>query len=506
MACPRLRKAIAKLRLMMPPGNGLVRYVGLNQGRWAAAAVVIILIWMLATPCKACFSIVVGKGASTDGCVIVGHNEDDEAPQIVNHTKVPCKSYPPGSHVSLRNGGSLEQVPQTWAYLWSEMPGMVFSDGYLNEWGVTVCSDQCPSREDKPQLTDGGIDYMLRRLVAERARTAREGVILVGQLVERFGYIDSGRTYIIADPNEGWLCCVVNGKHWLARRVPDGEVAMVANSYTIQKAALDDTANVLACRDIVDYAKSRGWHDPAGDGGFDFAAAYASPNAATNINNFGRQWSGLKYVSSEPLQPAPHLPFSVVPRQRLSVTDVMRILRHDKESESDPAARNSPFVCALCSGRTQTSFVAQLRKDRPAPIGLVYWVCLASPRTSFYVPFHFGISDFPASYRAESVRPTSEAFDRRVRAPFGTNLEEAFWLFSNFRDKIDGKEPAMAAKVRMEAERLEREAVARQPGIEKAAAALYETDETSAAQLLENYSKGVYLSCVEAMHTILSPN
>jgi dipeptidase len=471
------------------------------------AGVVVILISVLAAaPCRACFSIVVGKGASTDGCVIVGHNEDDEAPQIVNHYKVPRKSYPPGSRVSLRNGGSLEQVPRTWAYLWSEMPGMLFSDSYLNEWGVTVCSDNCPSREDKPQLTDGGIGYMLRRLVAERARTAREGVMLAGQLVERFGYIDSGRTYIIADPNEGWLCCVVNGKHWLARRVPDGEVAMVANTYTIRKAALDDAANVLASRDIVEYAKSRGWYDPTGDGPFDFAAAYADPKEAANVDNFGRQWSGLKYVSGAPLQPGPRLPFSVVPRQRLSVTDVMRILRYDKESESDPAARNSPFVCALCSGRTQASFVAQLRKDRPAPIGLVYWVCLASPRTSFYVPFHFGISDFLGSYRAESARPTSEAYDRQVQAPFTTNLEEAFWLFSNFRDKVDDEGPATAAKVRAEAERLEREAAARQPAIENAAAALYETDKTSAAQILENYSKGIYLSCMEAMHTILSPN
>ena len=31
-------------------------------------------------PCRACFSIVVGKNASTDGCVIVAHNEDDTAP------------------------------------------------------------------------------------------------------------------------------------------------------------------------------------------------------------------------------------------------------------------------------------------------------------------------------------------------------------------------------------------------------------------------------------------
>ncbi len=142
---------------------------------------------------------------------------------------------------------------------------------------MTVASDNCPSREDKPELTDGGIGYMLRRLVAERARTAREGVLLAGKLVERFGYIDSGRTYIIADPDEGWLFCVVNGKHWLARRVPDNEVAMVANTYTIRAVNLRNKANFLASADIVDYAKSRGWYDPQTDGPFDFRQGLCQP-------------------------------------------------------------------------------------------------------------------------------------------------------------------------------------------------------------------------------------
>lgn len=479
--------------------------------RWTKALSVAVLALVgltltSAVPCRACFSIVVGKNASTDGYVIVGHNEDDEAPQIVNHHKVPRRSYPPGSRVKLRNGGSLEQVQQTWAYIWSEMPGMLFSDSYVNEWGVAVASDNCPSREDKPELTDGGIGYMLRRLVAERAKTAREGVLLAGSLVERFGYIDSGRTYIICDPNEGWLFCVVNGKHWLARRVPDGEVAMVANTYTIRRVDLEDKANVLASKDIIDYAQSRGWYDPQADGPFDFGAIYASPKAAANPNNTGRQWSGLMYVAANPPKPGPNLPFSVVPRQKLSVTDVMQVLRHDKDSEIRPAPADSRFACALCSGATQTSFVTRLGKGMPSDIGIVYWVCLASPGTSFYIPFHFGIPDFPTGWRLESERPAREAYDRRVQAPFTANAQAAFWTFSSFRDKVEAAGPAAVAKAKTKAQRLERDAVTMQGPIEKAARELYGTDRAGAVRLLENYSKRVYLSSIEAMGAVLSAN
>ncbi len=212
----------------------------------------IAVLWITPPPpCPACFSIVVGKNASADGCVLVAHNEDDSPPQVVNHHKIPRRSHAPGEVVTLRNGGTLEQVPETWAYLWSEMPGPDFSDSYLNEWGVCVTSDNCPSREDRGELTDGGIGYMLRRLVAERARTAREGVQIAGELVERFGYVASGRTYVIADPQEGWLFCVVRGKHWLAHRVADGQVAMVANTFTVRKVDLSDKIGRASCRERV---------------------------------------------------------------------------------------------------------------------------------------------------------------------------------------------------------------------------------------------------------------
>ncbi len=212
--------------------------------------IVLLLQW---SRCEGCFSIVVGKKASTDGYVIMAHNEDDTPPQIVHHLKVPRKRHARGEKVTLRNGGRLDQVAQTWGYIWSEMPGMLFSDSYINEWGVGVTSDNCPSREDRAEITDGGIGYMLRRLVAERAKTARQGVLLAGKLVERFGYIDSGRTYIICDPQEGWLFCVVNGKHWLAQRVADDKIAMVANTYTVRQVDLSDTDNILASDDIIEY-------------------------------------------------------------------------------------------------------------------------------------------------------------------------------------------------------------------------------------------------------------
>ncbi len=466
-----------------------------------------LIAWIPAASSLGCFSIVVGKKASADGYVIVAHNEDDGAPQIVNHHKVARKRHTPGEKVHLLNGGQLEQAEQTWAYIWSEMPGMHFSDSYINEWGVSVTSDNCPSREDRPDITDGGIGYQLRRLVAQRARTAREGVLLAGKLAERFGYVDSGRTYIICDPDEGWLFSVVNGKHWLAQRVDDHEVAMVANTYTIRQVDLSNIDKFLSSGNIIEYAKSRGWYNPKKDGPFDFAAVYANPQSASHPSNLNRQRSGLNYVCAEPIPVGRSLPFSVVPRSKANVTMIMQILRHNNRDKallsSSTTDNESEGICRICSGATQTSFVAQLRRNVPMDIGIVYWMCLAPPRTSFYIPYHFGVSEFPAGFSSKSERPSDQFFYDKVNAPYRSDLLGAFWTFSNFYHKVNSASPELIARVRTRAEQIEKNACEIQGPLEAAARRVYADDKTTAITMLENYSKGMYLSSLAAMEQMI---
>jgi dipeptidase len=456
-----------------------------------------------------CFTIVVGKDASVDGYVIMAHNEDDAPPQIVNHHKVPRTTHPPHETVELLAGGEVDQVDVTWAYIWSEMPGVLFSDSYINEWGVCVASDACPSREDRPELIDGGISYMLRRLVAERAKSAREGVALAAELVERFGYDAFGRTYIICDPDEGWFFCAVGGKHWLSRRVPDDEVAVVANTFTVHEVDLSDRDYFLASVDIVDYAISRGWYDSGGEQAFDFAAAYADPEVASDSSNFCRQWSGLRHIASDSIPLGESLPFSVVPTNKLDAAAVMKILRDHYEGTElyrvspETGSPDKTGLNTVCNWTTQTSFVAQFRRNMPLDIGIVYWVCLSVPSVSFYIPFHFGISTFPTGFASSGGQPSDDMYREKVEAPFRADPSEAFWTFSNFYHKIASDYGNKIGSVKVEIDGIEKRAFALQKSVEETALELYSVDEAAAADTLADYSNGIYLSALEAMARIL---
>jgi len=472
------------------------------------AVIILVFLFVIQRPAWGCFTIVVGKDASADGCVIMAHNEDDPAPQIVNHYKMPRKKYSAGEKVKLLNGGELEQVDETWSYIWSEMPGMRFSDSYINEWGVGITSDGCDSRQDRPEITDGGIGFMLRKIVAQRAKNAREGVLLAGELVERFGYTDSGRTYAICDPDEGWIFCVINGKHWLAKRVPDEQVAFIANAFSVHDVDLADTDHFLACDDIIEYAVSRGWYDREKDGSFDFANVYARPESLANPSNFQRQWAGLRYVAAGPIAPGRELPCSIVPKERIDVATIMKILRdHYEGTKLESGSKTiSPHKnpCTICCGMTQTSFVAQFRRDMPGDIGIVYWVSLAPPCTSCYIPFHFGISQFPRGFcSSQKRRPTRRYYQKKVGASFRANIFDGFWTFSNFYNKIDTDYWNKINDVKREVGKIERRSLVMQKSLEAAARRVYPKDKTAAMELLGNYSDGLYLSAIEAMETVL---
>ena len=141
-----------------------------------------------------CFSILVGKDATTDGSVLFAHNEDDSGVNLVNWYKVPKLIHATGENILLINGGQLPQVDETFSFLWLEMPGQTFSDSYINEYGVTIASNACRSKEDSAELVNGGIGYYLRRIMVERAKSAKEAVRIAGSIVDSIGYASSGRT------------------------------------------------------------------------------------------------------------------------------------------------------------------------------------------------------------------------------------------------------------------------------------------------------------------------
>ncbi len=242
-----------------------------------------------------CYTIVAGRKATTTGCVIIGHNEDDFGDMIVNLYKVPATNQKDRVY-KLSTGFEIPVTDKTYELLWIETTQVNFGDFFMNEWGVTICSNACQSKEDTAK---GVLTYDFRRIIAERTHNSLEAVLFAGNLVEKYGYGNSGRTYIIADAYNVWLFSVVQGKRWVAQRVPDDEIAIIPNYYTIGEIDLKDSANYRASDDIISYAVIRGWYNYESGKPFNFREVYGSEKSLKAISNIPRHQQGIDIFSEE---------------------------------------------------------------------------------------------------------------------------------------------------------------------------------------------------------------
>jgi len=412
-----------------------------------------------------CFTILAGKKTTADGSVLLAHNEDDSGRLLVNVHKIAAQEHNKNEMVTLKNGATLPQVKNTPAMLWLEIPEADFADAYINQYGVAVTSNSCPSREDKPELSNGGIGFMLRRLIAERAQTARDGVRIAGELVGQFGYNASGRTYIIADAKEGWFMHIVKGRHWIAKRVPDNEVAVIANYYTIGAVDLKDQQNMIGSPDIIGYAIQRGWYNPEKDGAFDFARAYSDPKTFESMGNILRQWQGTNLLAAKSRKVAERFPFSFKPRRDIRLNDLFRVLRdhyegtkYDLSDHYKNGSPNSGKNRTICTESTQYAVVAQLRDWLPVEIATAVWICFRRPDSNAFSPWYVAGSQFPDGYSLENAENAlknhfsslpvqaledpnlafntyarlSEMVDKQYKARFDKTLK----LWSNFEDSL----------------------------------------------------------------------
>ena len=435
-----------------------------------------------------CFGVVVGKKASEDGSVLFGHNEQDGGKRILNFRAIPGMKHNSGDVVRLYRGGTLPEIPETNSFLWAENPCLEFSDVYVNEWGVAVGSDGCGTKEDsydelvaRVDIVDGGIGYMLRRLIIQRAKKAREGIKIAGELLAHFGYSDSGRTLVVADPNEAWLLSLVRGKHWIAQRVPDDEVVILPNVHIISEVNLEDTDNFIGAPDIIDYAIKREWYDPASGKPFSFRDAYNPPT-----QNFWdiRQWRGQSLVTTRTsdLTETKQLQFSVKPDHKLNVTDVINILRYHVPKGS------------LCAPETLEGAVFQLRNWIPPEVGCVYWRTSAEPCTSVLTPWYIGITEVPETYHKPVDINEHLSLEHHFNPPEGTfdyDPQHAWWTFRRLQDLVNSDYQAYIKKVREVWDEYEGKLLADQSVVEDKVLNLFSKDKDQARSYLTDYSRDV---------------
>jgi len=443
-----------------------------------------------------CTMLIVGKAATTDGSILFARNEDYPGNWAKHIIVVPGETHKAEEVIKSATGFVYPQPSLNYKYIsaqdWDPTQGR-FNAGGISEYQVGVSATTSAHQNDKakevdPLIETGIGENIIVALVLQGAKTAKEGVRLVGELVEEYGSSEAFGM-AIGDSNEAWLLEVGGGHHWVAVRVPDNSYVVDANALRIGEVNLSDTANFMGSADLITFAEEHGLYDSASGEPFDFAKAYGTA-ADLSVYNYRRVWGGQHFFTpSAELDPeAKRYPLFLIPDEKITPQRVMSFLRyHYQGTDYDTETPTGQDERSIGQSNTLESHVIQLRSWLPNPIGGVIWLSMSAPRTSVYIPYYSGIAEVPSAYQLGTDEYDSKS---------------AYWAFRTITSIVFTNFSEKAKDVQTTWEAFESREFAWQPTIEKVAVELYDQDKILAVEFLTNYSNGLALNALDKAFTL----
>ncbi len=476
---------------------------------------------------RACTNFLISKGATADGSVIVSYAAD-------SHTLFgelyfyPAADWPVGSKLDIYDWdsgkllGQIDQVPHTYQVV-----------GNMNEHQVII-GETTYGGLDTLQHQDGAIlDYgSMIYITLQRAKTAREAIRIMADLMNKYGYASEGESFSIADKKEVWIMEVIGkgnfekGAVWVAIRIPDGYVSAHANQarittfdYQKQNRWDDPNATVFNSPDVISFARKYLGYKGT-DKEFSFSDFYAPVNFEgarfceirvwsffKSINrDFAANKAYFEYASGKKLKYdkktgfcTNRMPLYIKPDHKLSVHEIMNLMRDHLEGtpldmSMDYGAqpykipyRWRPLVWKCCGKKyfneravatqqTGFSFVAQARDWLPDPIGGLFWFSVDDAANSVYVPIYVGIKHPPHSYaqgNGSMIRWSDDA---------------AFWVFNQVSNLAYTRYDSIHPYIRKYQQQLENKYIAYTPAVDLAANTLYDQNPDLARDFVTDYS------------------
>lgn len=392
-----------------------------------ALAAVALLAAAVTADSSACTNLIAGKGATTDGSVMMSYSADSHNLfGFLHHS--PAARHPKGAMRKITDwdsGKPLGEIPQV-----AETYNVV---GNMNEHQLAIGESTWGGREELADTTGQSVmDYgSLIYVALERAKNAREAIDVMTDLVEKYGYASEGESFTIADKNEVWVMEMIGkgaekGAVWIAVRIPDNAISGHANEPRIRKVDLKDKENVRYAKDMIKFARKRGYFTGK-DQDFSFADAFAEHDPSTRRGCDARVWSYFRrfndgadryfaWVNADSNEP---MPLYIIPDRKVSPEGMQDAMRdqfqgtpYDMTQDVGAGPYHVPYRWrpmeyevdgkkylmerAIATQQTGWSFVSQSRDWLPDPVGGVFWFGTDDTNTSVYMPLYCGMTEVPA--------------------------------------------------------------------------------------------------------------
>ena len=474
------------------------------------------LLLLVGTYATACTNLIAAKGATTDGSVFCSYSADSYG------MFTGLCHYPAGTHQAGEkrwiidydtdvNHGWIPEAPVTYNVI-----------GNINEYQVSVGETTFGGREEMVDTT-GIIDYgSLMYLALQRAKTAREAIMVMTSLAEQYGYCSEGETFTICDPEEAWIMEMMGtgtpGTQyhtdkaprvvWVALRIPDDCICAHANQSRIRTFNQKDKKNVMFAKGMIQYARDMGWFSGK-DAEFSFNDAFAYPDFSGRRFCEARVWSFFNHFSSDMNRYLPYaegmvkeaepMPLWIKPDKKVSLQDMQACMRDHYEGTPfdlshdlgqgvwEMPYRPTPLTFEhngqkyfnerpISTQQAGFSYVCQLRAALPRQVGGIIWFGNDDGNMVAYTPIYCCSTRQPECYNTPGADDVT------------FSEKNAFWVCNWVSNMVYPRYSMMFPSLKEVRDSLEQSYFQAQPAIERRAQELLANNPDEAVYFLNNYS------------------
>ncbi len=470
-----------------------------------------------------CTTILVGKAASYDGSTIIARNDDsgagsytpkkyavvhpEEQPRIyksvISHVEIELPDDPmrytcvpnalSGEGIWAASGVNAANVAMTATETITSNPRVLGAD-------PLVCYE--PADGDKPEKVGGIGEEDIVSITLPYIKSAREGVIRLGSLLEQYGtYEMNGIAF--QDVDEIWWLETIGGHHWIARKVPDDVYVVMPNQFGMDEFDLADAIgaqNEFMCSaDLPEFIEKyhlnvenmecvmlrnisqtgelqdKDENDDCGqevddtndetdssDGTYTRIICprdiFGSHDDADHVYNTPRAWFMERTLNpnsavwdgpdADFTPVSDDIPWCMIPEKKITMEDVKYVLSsHYQGTPYDPYG-NYGDKClrgayrSIGVNRTDFMSAIQIRPYADEDSSAIQWLAFASNAFNVMVPFYTNVDEVPEYLANTSAEVSTDNFywtSRLIAAMADASYAKSVFHIERYDEKVMSK-------------------------------------------------------------------
>lgn len=470
-----------------------------------------------------CTTILVGKAASYDGSTIIARNDDsgagsytpkkyavvhpEEQPRIyksvISHVEIELPDDPmrytcvpnalSGEGIWAASGVNAANVAMTATETITSNPRVLGAD-------PLVCYE--PADGDKPEKVGGIGEEDIVSITLPYIKSAREGVIRLGSLLEQYGtYEMNGIAF--QDVDEIWWLETIGGHHWIARKVPDDVYVVMPNQFGMDEFDLADAfgaQNEFMCSaDLPEFIEKyhlnvenmecvilrnisqtgelqdKDENDDCGqevddtnnetdssDGTYTSIICprdiFGSHDDADHVYNTPRAWFMERTLNPNSVvwdgpdadftPVSDDIPWCMIPEKKITMEDVKYVLSsHYQGTPYDPYGNygdKSLRGAYRSIGVNRTDFMSaiQIRPYADEDSSAIQWLAFASNAFNVMVPFYTNVDEVPEYLANTSAEVSTDNFywtSRMIAAMADASYAKSVFHIERYDEKVMSK-------------------------------------------------------------------